>query len=181
MCSHADFRALIPDMELVRINRKIFSFFLTILLSSLLTAQTPQTTTAPSVSPTSAPDYSGMYSFLRDGEFLQLNVENDGKLTGFVSRYGDTDSDRGVFLEQFFKNASLNGNSVSFTTLVVHGVYFDFQGTIIRGEGKNPNDEAYYILKGKLTQHTTGANDKVTDKTQETAFKSFPRDVASPQ
>jgi hypothetical protein len=45
-----------------------------------------------------APDYSGMYSFLREGEFVQVTVEA-GRVSGFVSRYGDTESDRGMFLD----------------------------------------------------------------------------------
>src|SRR2546421_8702864 len=48
--------------------------------------------------------YSGMYSFLKEGEFVQLTVEQ-GQLSGFVSRLGDIDSDRGVFLDQFFDKA----------------------------------------------------------------------------
>src|ERR1700731_1188773 len=61
-------------------------------------------------------DYSGMYSFLRDGEFVQLTVEDQGSVTGFVSRYGDTESDRGVFLDHFFKLGKLEGNHLTFTT-----------------------------------------------------------------
>src|SRR3982074_3248034 len=54
---------------------------------------------APS-SPTPAKDtkvganYSGMYSFLKEGEFVQVTVEDGAQLTGFVSRYGNGDSDK---------------------------------------------------------------------------------------
>jgi hypothetical protein len=130
---------------------------------------------------TQAADYSGMYAFRRDGEFLQLTVEDNGSLTGFVSRYGDSESDRGVFLDQFFKQAKLDGVKISFTTVVVHGVYFDFKGAIQRGDGKNPGDEAYYVLKGTLTEYTTSAENKTASKSQEAAFKSFPHDLAPPQ
>jgi hypothetical protein len=37
--------------------------------------------------------YSGMYSFLKEGEFVQVTVEDAGRVTGFVSRFGDLDSD----------------------------------------------------------------------------------------
>ena len=30
--------------------------------------------------------YSGMYSFLKDGEFVQITVEDGGRVTGFISR-----------------------------------------------------------------------------------------------
>src|SRR5580692_12886627 len=48
----------------------------------------------PTENSTPAADYSGMYSFLREGEFVQITVEDAGKVTGFVSRYGDSESDR---------------------------------------------------------------------------------------
>jgi len=122
--------------------------------------------------------YSGMYSFLKDGEFLQLTVEEAGTVTGFVSRFGDGDSDKGAFLDQFFKTGKLDGNKLSFTTEVVHGVAFDFQGTVERGEGKNPGDEAYFIMKGTLTENVSDANKKVTSRSRPVAFKMFPQEAA---
>jgi hypothetical protein len=138
--------------------------------SSLLPAQ--NTTPAPP-----AGDYSGMYSFLRDGEFVQLTIEDEGRVSGFVSRYGDSESDRGAFLDQFFKQAKLDGTKLSFTTATVHGVWYEFKGIIERGQGKTPSDEAYYLLKGTLTEYRTDADKKVTSKSREATFKSFPRDV----
>jgi hypothetical protein len=135
--------------------------------------------TSPDSPPAKPPGYSGMYAFLRDGEFLQVNVEDQGRLTGFVSRYGDLDSDRGVFLDQFFKPGKLEGNKLSFTTETVHGVWYEFKGTVERGEGKNPGDEAYYILKGTLTQYNTDADKKTTSKAHDVAFKSFPEDIGA--
>lgn len=122
--------------------------------------------------------YSGMYSFLKDGEFLQLTVEDGGSITGFVSRFGDGDSDKGAFLDQFFKTGKLDGSKLTFTTEVVHGVAFDFQGTVERGEGKNPGDEAYFILKGTLTENLSDANKKVTSRSRPVVFKMFPQDAA---
>jgi hypothetical protein len=122
-------------------------------------------------------DYSGMYSFLQDGEFVQLTIEEEGRVTGFVSRYGDSESDRGAFLDQFFKQGKLDGTKLSFTTDTVHGVWFDFKGTVERGEGKTPADEAYYILKGTLAEYRTDANKKISSKSHEVTFKSFPREV----
>ena len=125
--------------------------------------------------------YSGMYAFLKEGEFMQLTVEDEGRVTGFISRYGDGESDKGTFLDQFFKSGKLDGNKLNFTTQIVHGVSFDFKGTVERGEGKNPGDEAYFILKGSLTQNSTDANKKVTSRSQEVAFKMFPQDTSSAQ
>jgi hypothetical protein len=126
-------------------------------------------------------DFSGMYSFLRDGEFVQVTVEDQGRATGFVSRYGDSESDRGVFLDHFFKSGKLDGNRLAFTTETVHGVSFEFRGTVERGEGKSRSDEAYYVLKGTLIENTTDEAKKTSSRSREVALKSFPQDASPPQ
>ena len=123
--------------------------------------------------------YSGMYSFLKEGEFVQLTVEDDGRVTGLISRYGDSESDKETFLDQFFKTAKLDGKKLSFTTKIVHGVSFDFSGSIERGEGKNPGDEAYFVLKGTLTENATDANKKATSKSQDVVLRMFPASPGS--
>ncbi len=128
-------------------------------------------TTAPS------DDYSGMYSFLKEGEFVQINFEGS-KVTGFISRYGEQESDRGQFLDQFFKQGSLEGNRIQFATQEVHAVRFEFKGTIGRGTGKTPDDEDYYQMKGTLTEYTTDASHQTSARSREVTFKSFPQDVA---
>jgi hypothetical protein len=125
-------------------------------------------------------DYSGMYSFLRDGEFVQVTVEDQGRVTGFVSRYGDSESDRGVFLDHFFKSGKLDGNQLAFTTETVHGVSFEFRGTVEHGVGKSRGDEAYYVLKGTLVENTTDEAKKTSSHSHEVALKGFPQDMAPP-
>jgi len=121
---------------------------------------------------------SGMYSFLKDGEFVQLTVEDGGSVTGFISRFGEGESDKGAFLDQFFKTGKLDGSKLSFTTEVVHGVAFDFQGSVERGEGKNPGDEAYFVLKGTLTENISDANKKVTSRPRPVVLKMFPQEAS---
>jgi hypothetical protein len=123
-------------------------------------------------------EYSGMYSFLKDGEFVQITVEDEGRVTGFISRYGAGESDKGAFLDQFFRSGKLEGSNLSFTTETVHGVWFDFKGTVDRGEGKNPQDEAYYVLKGTLTDNTSDAEKKVTSHSRDVALKMFPKEAS---
>lgn len=125
-------------------------------------------------------EYSGMYSFLSDGEFVQLTVEDQGHVIGFISRYADSAQDSG-FVDQFFESGQLNGSQLAFTTKPVHGVTFEFQGTIERGEGKSRADEAYYVLKGTLVGKTTDAAKKTSSHSQEVALKSFPQDMAPPR
>lgn len=141
----------------------------------------PAPKAAPSAVAPQAKDgrqYSGMYTFLKDGEFVQITVEDEGRVTGFVSRYGEGESDKGAFLDQYFRSAKLDGNHLIFTTETVHAVWFDFKGTVERGEGKNPGDEAYYVLKGTLTDNTSDAQKKVTAHAHEVLFKMFPTDAS---
>jgi hypothetical protein len=133
----------------------------------------------PQVDTKAGQEYSGMYTFLKDGEFVQITVEDAGLVTGFISRYGTGDSDKGAFLDQFFKTGKLDGNKLTFTTEIVHGISFDFTGSVERGEGKNPGDEAYFVLKGTLTEKTTDVNKKVTAQSREVVFKMFPEAASS--
>src|SRR5467141_1532699 len=148
-----------------------------IVLGASLAAQDKRAPPAPKTRYGS--EYSGMYSFLKEGEFVQVTVEDAGRVTGFVSRYGDLESDRGAFLDQFFKTGKLDGKKLSFTTDTVHGVWYDFKGAVERGEGKNVGDEAYYVLKGTLVQYSTDANKKTLAKSREVSFKSFPQDFGT--
>jgi hypothetical protein len=118
-----------------------------------------------------------MYSFLREGEFVQVTVEDAGRVTGFVSRYGDLESDRGVALDHFFKSGRLDGNQLTFATEVVHGISFDFQGTIGRGSGKTREEEAYYVIEGKLTETISDESEKRSSKERTVTLKSFRRNA----
>ena len=109
---------------------------------------------------------------------MQVTVEDQGKVTGFISRFGDLDSDKGAFLDQFFKEGKLDGTKLTFSTQTVHGVWFAFKGIIDRGEGKNRGDEAYYVLKGTLTENAIDNNKSSSSRSREVAFKSFPQDMA---
>src|SRR5688572_27174127 len=81
-------------------------------------------------------DYSGTYSFLKDGETLQLNIDG-GKADGFISRFGDLESDRGTFIDQFFAKAEFKGDHLTFTTKPVHSVWLEFKGRV--RPGQNPH------------------------------------------
>ena len=142
------------------------------LVSSFALAQNPPASPAQA-----KPDYSGMYAFLQEGEFVQLTIEDENRVSGFISRYGDSESDRGAFLDQFFKQAKLEGKNLSFTTATVHGVWYEFKGAVERGDGKNAGDEGFYVLKGTLTQFTTDASKKTSSKSREVALKSFPQNL----
>ena len=120
-----------------------------------------------------------MYSFLRDGEFVQLTLE-DGELSGYVSRYCDSDSDKGQFIDQFFDKASLKGDRLTFTTKTVHGIWYEFSGVISKAAGKQPAQEGYRVIKGALIEHVADANKVDKSRQREVEFKSFPQDLSKP-
>ena len=153
-------------------------------LPSQVRAQSSQSASPSTQQPPSVPkdakagqQYSGMYAFLKEGEFVQVTIENQGRVTGFVSRYGDGENDKGAFLDLFFNHGQLEGSRLSFTTETVHAVSFEFKGTVERGEGKNPGDEAYYVLKGTLTENSRDASKKISSRSREVTFKMFPQDM----
>ena len=144
-------------------------FLAPLFLALLCMAQTQPPT--PSIA--SKEEISGMYTFLKEGEFVQVDVDGT-RVTGFVSRYGDLDSDKGAFLDHLFKEGEIKGDSVHFVTKSVHGIWFEFQGTVEHGSVADPNKEGYRVIKGKLTQYTEGDKDKPTAKSRELTMKSFP-------
>lgn len=142
-----------------------------LLLGAMSFAQsgTPQKQTAK------AGDYSGMYSFLQEGEFVQINLEEANRLTGFISRYSD--SEKALFVDHFFDKAEFHDHDLRFTTRKVHGVWFEFKGAVSRGPGKTRDAEAYYVIQGTLTQYNSDAGQAVTAKAREVTFSSFPQDA----
>jgi hypothetical protein len=125
--------------------------------------------------PAATDDCSGMYSFLRDGEFVQITLEDNGKVSGFISRFGDSDSDKNTFLDQFFESGKLDGSHLTFTTKQVHSSWYAFDGTLGRGGAKSPSDEGYYVARGTLTRFKTDSEKKVSQEMRKVEFKSFPR------
>jgi hypothetical protein len=120
-------------------------------------------------------DITGLYSFLHEGEFVQIEV-NDGKVTGLVSRFKSEDPEKPEFVDQFFDQARLDGITLTFRTKPSDGVWFEFSGMVERGPAKTPADEGYWNIRGKLTEHRTAADGKVTQKLHQLVLKSFPQD-----
>ena len=51
-------------------------------------------------------EITGLYSFVHEGEFVQIEV-NEGKVTGLVSRFKNDDPDKAEFVDQYFEQAKL--------------------------------------------------------------------------
>lgn len=143
-----------------------------LLVSCFAVAQKP----APNPDPAAHPDVSGMYAFLKEGEFVEVDVDSE-RVTGFISRIADTDSDRGAVLDHMFTKGSFDGKNLAFTTRELHGVSYEFKGTIQRGDGKQPGSEGYWVIKGTLTENTLDANKKPSARSREVELKSLPSDA----
>ena len=150
----------------------LIAVILSVLFACTVYAQTP---TSGAVSD----DISGMYTFQQEGEFVQINLEDGSKVTGFISRYGTSESDKGAFLDQMFTEGDLKANQIHFKTRSVHGVTYEFSGTAELGQGKKAGEEGYRVLRGKLTEFTEDENKKVTARSREVTMKSFPAEATS--
>jgi hypothetical protein len=119
-----------------------------------------------------APDYSGRYSFLQDGEDVQLN-QTGTHVDGYITRFGSTDADEGTVLEQTFAKATLEGDKLSFTTKPIHATWYEFTGTIGRGPAKTRAEDGYYQIVGTLTEHTQKNGKDIASRTRQVTFKLF--------
>lgn len=110
-------------------------------------------------------DASGEYQLDEKGSMVEITIEG-GKLSGYVSKILDEET----VLTYFFAHAAVHGDQVSFATKQVHGIWYSFEGEIVRGEGRANSELGFYRLKGAWTTH----ND--TRKSESTvSFKSTPR------
>ncbi len=116
-------------------------------------------------------DISGAYDFEHENEFIQLNVER-GKLDGYISKLGDETSDRGTPLTYFFNKAKAQGMHVSFSTKQVHGLWYSFEGDVVRGSGVMREDAGYYLLQGTMTMHHIDFAKHETIEKRSVSFRS---------
>ena len=94
---------------------------------------------------------SGAYS-LGAGGSIDVELQPD-RLSGFITRLGDRESDEGTPLTFFFATSRLSAQQLSFTTRQIHGVWFSFEGTIVRGSARSRDQQGYYLLQGRLVMH----------------------------
>jgi hypothetical protein len=94
---------------------------------------------------------SGEYALGSNGR-IDLDLQSD-RLDGFLSRLGDRESDEGTPLTFFFATSRLAAQRLAFTTRQVHGVWFSFEGTIVRGPARTRDQQGFYLLEGQLVMH----------------------------
>jgi hypothetical protein len=94
---------------------------------------------------------SGTYALGSSGS-IDVELQPD-RLSGFITRMGDRASDEGTPLTFFFATSRLSGQQLAFTTRQVHGVWFSFEGTIVRGPARSRDQQGFYLLEGRLVMH----------------------------
>ena len=125
--------------------------------------------TAPPEPCTLPKDVSGAYAFDRDNESIEIDVDRKDDvchLSGYITRLGDRDTDKITPLTFFFNAATVSGNQVSFTTKALHGTFYTFTGTILRGRSLDREQEGYYALSGKLSTHHAEQSARTDTETQ---------------
>lgn len=134
--------------------------------------------------PLPADEYTGMYSFVNEGDYVQLAVvteeplPNNGgyRVTGYVSRLGDDPPDKGMVLDHLITRGTLKGDAIDFTTRAIHGISFSFVGKVRRGTAKGRKEDGYYEIAGELTRTqtvSTGGEKKTASRSRNLIMKLF--------
>ena len=117
-------------------------------------------------------DATGEYALGSSGA-IDVELQAD-RLSGFITRLGDRESDEGTPLTFFFATGRLSGQQMAFTTRQVHGIWFSFEGTIVRGPARSRDQQGYYLLEGRLVMHDVGS------QTEQARMVSLPLARQSP-
>jgi hypothetical protein len=117
-------------------------------------------------------DASGQYA-LGAGGTIDVELQPD-RLSGFITRLGDRESDQGTPLTFFFATSRLAGQQLAFTTRQVHGVWFSFEGTIVRGSARSRDQQGYYLLEGRLMMHDAASKTEQARNVSLPLARQFP-------
>ena len=144
----------------------------------------PEDTSGANQDVTLPDDVSGSYHFTHYNDSIEIDLDRNDrtghvKLSGYISQLGDPDTDKNTPLTFFFNKTSIDGDQIAFETKVVHGIWYSFRGTIIRGNADLREQDGYYVLHGTLEEHHPQSEDeKSADETiasRTVNFKSMGR------
>jgi hypothetical protein len=86
-------------------------------------------------------------------EIILNGQDDEVRLQGYLTRLGDGESDHGAPLTYFFVRTTVSPTQLTFITRQVHGIWWNFAGTIDRGSAQMSTAKGYYFLNGTLTEH----------------------------
>ena len=111
---------------------------------------------------------SGEYMLDETGSVVQITIDN-GILDGYISKVVEGQT---TALTYFFDRTKIDGNHLTFTTKHVHGIWYSFDGTILRGDVPTRQENGFYRLKGTWIIH---ADADRSQSSSMVSFKSTPR------
>jgi len=100
-------------------------------------------------------DASGLYRFGDKvsmlGEGIQID-EQFGDVTGYLTTKSAAEGGK-TLVGYFFSRVEGGGGELNFTTKAVHGVWYSFEGKVVRGPGLSRAQDGFYLLEGVLIDH----------------------------
>lgn len=112
---------------------------------------------------------SGEYMLDETGSVVQITIEK-GVLDGYISKLTEQQTSA---LTYFFDRTTIHGNHLTFITKEIHGIWFSFDGTIVRDDGQSMQQNGFYRLKGTWVTHDEVAK---AQSTSTVSLKSTPRE-----
>ena len=113
----------------------------------------------------------GEYMLDETGSVVQITIEN-GILDGYISKLTDQQTSA---LTYFFDRTTIDGDRLTFTTKQVHGIWYSFDGAIVRTDVPSKQETGFYRLKGTWVIHDEATK---TGSTSTVSFRSTPRGPA---
>jgi hypothetical protein len=77
-------------------------------------------------------------------------------------------------LDLWIKTGTLDGDHVSFTTKPIHGLWYEFDGRVRRGDAKSKDKEGYIVIDGTLIEHNIDRRGRSNAQKRQISMRSFP-------
>jgi hypothetical protein len=113
----------------------------------------------------------GEYMLDETGSVVQITIEN-GILDGYISKLTEQQTSA---LTYFFDRSTINGDRLTFTTKQIHGIWYSFDGVIVRSDARSKQETGFYRLKGTWVTHDEVGK---SQSTSTVSLKSTPRGSA---
>ena len=94
----------------------------------------------------------GEYQWGDSGEVINLYVEN-GRLDGYLTQRSERRQVNSTPITFSFDRTTVHGSQITFTTQRIHGDWYSFTGSLVRGSAVSPRQQGYYLLNGTLSSH----------------------------